>query len=254
VALTETSAVAWAANSTNTLTTGSFTPSANQLVVVCAAVGNGNGITSTSFAVSDNVSGSWSLLKTSGVGNVATASVWVKDAGSSPSAQTITVTALASTVLDVGFAVRQFAGALAAASQTGVTASNSSTSVAGLAITPGTTGSQVVGAYGNQTSKTLVGNAATTLYGTQAGGGGGDVVAAMEANTLSTAATPITVGFTVAASVCSFALAEILPAGTFAPTMLPQRRRLLQRRHYRPAQVMQRPNPTPGFEGWGRPL
>jgi hypothetical protein len=198
----------------NTAVTGSYPPAANSLQVAIVTCGNGDNFAWTSLTVTDSVSGSWTrlvnVLATTGAG----VQVWVKDAGSSPPAQTVTATAsMSGTAEGLAIQTRQFTGAAPAASQTGVTAAQNALTAYTKAITPGTTGSQVVGAFGRSTnSVTLTANGSTTIY-SQGNGSGGDTECTFKATSLSTSGTPVTVGFTNAAggSNC-FALAEILPA------------------------------------------
>lgn len=202
---------AWAANSTHTITSGSFTPAANSLVVVCTGCGNGPGITVTGLTVSDSVSGSWSdLVHLTAGGQFADASVWVKDAGASPSSQTVTVSLTPTSVLDIGLVVLQVTGAAPAASQTGVT--NKSTSSATVTLTPGTTGSQVVGAAGWAGTTAVTANGSSTLYGQTHDSTNGASEGAFFATSTSTGGTPLTVGFTSAPAGVGMAAAEILPA------------------------------------------
>jgi len=204
---------AWAGNNTHTITSGSFTPAANSLVVVCTGCGNGPGVTVTGLTVTDSVSGSWSdLVHLTAGGQFADASVWAKDAGASPSSQTVTVSLSPSTVLDIGLVVLQVTGAAPVASQTGVT--NKSTASATVTLTPGTTGSQVVGAAGWAGTTAVTANASSTLYGQTHDATNGASEGAFFATTTSTGGTAKTVGFTSAPSGVGMAAAEILPASS----------------------------------------
>jgi hypothetical protein len=225
--MTETAGAAWAASAGASVTSGSYTPTANALQVAICALGNGNNATITALTISDSVSGSWTLRAVAQTSLGPSAAIYVKDAGASPSAQTVTfgATASAGTPNETGIIVRQFPGAAAAAAQLGVTFSSgsSATTATTESITPGTTGSQVVGAYGYSTAaRVMTANGSTTIYGQD--DASASVVASIEASALSTAGTPVTLGFTAATggSNC-FALAEILPAPvTSAPVGGPQ--------------------------------
>lgn len=210
--MTETQLVAWTgANATNTITSGSFTPAANSLVVLVTGCGNSGGVTVTGISVTDSVGGTWKkLVQLTGGGQFADASVWVKDAGSSPSAQTVTVTMFPSSVNDLGLSVRQFTGAASAANQNGATNTASGT-IATIGITPNVTGSQVVGAAGWAGSTAGTANASTTLYGQTNDATGGASDGGFKATSLSTGGTPLTLGFTATASGRGMAVAEILP-------------------------------------------
>lgn len=212
MALVETAGAAFAHSNTNTVTTGSYTPTAGTLQVAIIGVGDGNGIGTTSVSVTDTSgSGSWTALASVTTTNAGRAYIYIRDAWSG--AATVTFTSLPSTVIDCCIITRQFAGALAAASQTGVTATQANTSSQNKSITPGTTGSQVVGGFGTSSgAKVLVANATTSIYGQYDGGPGGDTEAAVEATALSTSGTPVSIGFTNTAALSSYALAEILPS------------------------------------------
>lgn len=194
---------------TNTVTSASFTPVGGSLLVALTGCGNENGVAQTGITVSDSVGGTWTQLVRKTVSGSGDASVWVKDAGASPSAQTVTVTMAPGTVLDVGVAVRQCLSALPAAQQTGVTA-NSSGTVSTVSLTPGTTNSQIMGAWGNGTATVTTANAATTFYG-QTNDSGGSSEGAFEASALSVATVAQVLGYTATQAGTVFAAAEILP-------------------------------------------
>lgn len=223
MALVETAGAAYVQSSaTNVQAAASFTPSANVLVVAIVGVGNGNGVTATTpfLAVSSTFGGTatntWTTLVSEHVAGDGLAAVFVMDAGSAATAGVVTATATPSTVLNPGLIVRQFAGAKAAASQTGVTAVGSGT-IDSVSITPGTTGSQVVGAFGAPTTGAVTANGVTTIYG-QTQGSAGDTLGCFEATSLSTSGTPISLGWTATKASTCIAVAEILPA---ASTVLP---------------------------------
>ena len=150
------------------------------------------------------------------------AAVFCKDAGGSPASGTATAT-FSSPTEGAQLVVRRFAGARAAASQSGVTATGGTAggAIGAVSITPGTTGSQVVGAFGDSTTGlTLTANGTTSIYQQQEGPSTQDTEAAMEASSQSTASTPISIGFTNSFGTSptghstAFALVEILPAIT----------------------------------------
>ena len=189
--LVQSAGSAYTTTATNTVTGGSFTPTANSLVVAIAAIGNGAGTTITSQSISSTFGGTfgtWTQLV-----NVITpagdgaAAIWVANAGSAPTAGTVTYTvAPASGPVDCCLIVRQFAGAKPAASQNGKTGSSTGT-VTTTSITPNATGSQVIaarGASGTTTAPTAATNC--TLYGGTAGGAG-DSEGLVSYNSLTTA-------------------------------------------------------------------
>jgi hypothetical protein len=219
MALVESAGAAYtpATNSTQAVTSGSFTPTAGSLLVLVAGIGNGGGITTTGVTFTGTgffSAVTWTPLKTQFSGTGGNAGVWCLDAGASPTAGTVTATCAPTTAHGIGIVIRQFAGAAAAASQNGVTAGVTGSGLATIGITPLTTGSQVVGGFGDgQTNVAVVANAATTIYGQGTDGTGGSTFATFEATAQSVANTAQTLGFTVAYSLNAFALAEIIPGG-----------------------------------------
>lgn len=214
---TETQAVAWTTSATSTVTTGSFTPVAGDLVVAIVAVGNGSGVAGSDTAqISDSIASTWTLLKRQNVAGNGEASIWCCDAGASPAARTVTYTCSVA-YLDLGITVRRFSGALSRTGQTGATAGGSGAPYS-LAITPSAANSWVVGALGRTSSPVaLTALANTSVYG-QTQGAQGDTFAAFEYNALSTAGSPVTLGFTnTAATDNEIALAEIQQAATASP-------------------------------------
>jgi hypothetical protein len=208
VALVESAAAAWtAATASNAVTSASFTPAAGTLLVALVGCGNNNGVAQTGVAVTDSVGGTWTQLIRNFVSHSGDASVWVKDAGPSPSAQTVTATMSPATVLSVGLAVRQFAGALPASKQNGATAGANGT-IDTVTITPLTTNSQIVGAFGDASGTAVIANGSTSIYGQGTGTTG---EGAFEAIALSTAQVAQTLGYTVAQT-SNIVAAEILPA------------------------------------------
>lgn len=215
--LTESAGAAWVTSGgTGTVTSGSFTPSGGSLLVAVGCIGNGNDLTSTAIAITDSLTATWTTLASHVNNNGASSILAIKDAGSSPSSQTVTCTGTSSPT-GTALIVRQFTGALPAAQQNGATVSAGTTPPYTESITPTQTGSQVVGGYSQSTNGvTLTANGSTTIY-SQAIGTSGDTECAFEANSLSTALVAITVGFTTAGTAgATFSIAEIL-AQTFVP-------------------------------------
>ena len=141
--------------------------------------------------------------------------VFVLDSGASPSSGTVTATINGTPPIGIAFIIREFARGSAAASQNGVTNARAGR-------TPdhfhhaGYRGSQCVVAYGsNNNVQTNTLNGSSTRYGVGQDTTNGSTFEAWEANALSTAGTPISIGFTSAAEPgSSMAAAEIcLPAG-----------------------------------------
>lgn len=196
---------------TNTVTTGSLTPSAGLLVAIIG-VGNGDGNVSSSMSVTDTSgSGSWTAMAQTGFGTNAYGGVWIRPEWSGAATVTATIDV---NVFDICIIVRQFSGAAPVAAQLsrGATAVTTNTTEAALSITPNFTGSQCVGGFGTEAGAAAkVANATTTIYGQYDGGTAGDTEACIKATSLSVQGTAISLGFTVSVASSSFALAEIIP-------------------------------------------
>lgn len=217
MSLLETAGAPWVTSTTNVVTSASFTPNANNLLVAIACVGNGNNNSSTGIAITDSVGGTWTSLAVQ-INTFGTmGGVWVKNAGVSPVAQTVTATGSGPSTAGTGLIVRQFAGAAPAASQNGVVVSSGqpSNEPYSATINPGTSGSQVVGTYAQSSfSVILTPNSSTSVYGSFTDSTNGDTESAFEAAGMSRAGTPITLGFTNAGTASAvLVLVEILPSG-----------------------------------------
>lgn len=217
--IAEAGTTAVATANTSTVTTASFTPAAGSLVVALVAAGNGDGFTSALGAVTDSVSGTWTRLAGDADTFGGVAEVWIKDAGASPVAQTVTYTPGGGgpgdqPVSGLLAVAKWYSGARPAAQQNGVTAVNGGTTAFTKSITPRESGSVVVLAHASHSASfTLTANAATTLVG-QTNGPSGDTASASRSTATTTAATAVTLGYTNGASGDQrMALAEILAAG-----------------------------------------
>lgn len=213
MALVESAGAAYIGNSssTNTITSGSFTPSANNLIVAIAAWGNGNGVAWTNASISDSKSHTWFQLAQELEAAGGGAAVWCADAGATPSAMTVTVTASPSTVLDPCLIVRQFSGALPAAFQVAGVQGAAGGTIDTITLTPTFTGSQIVGGFGAPVVGAVTANGSTTIYG-QTQGNAGSTEGLFEANSTSTAGTALTLGFSATKATTGIAAAEIMPA------------------------------------------
>jgi hypothetical protein len=211
VALSESAGAAFVSSPSNTVTSAAYTPNAGSLQVAICAAANPAAATVVSASCTGSVSGAWTLKASNVVAGQGAVYVFMRDATGIPAAETVTFTVLPSSVVTTAMIVKQFAGALLTASQPGVT-SSSAADVYQLAITPGTTGSQVVGALGYDNAQTfMTANGATVLYGQSNPLG---TVALYEASALSTSGTPVTVGCSNTAPSTSDTLlnVEVLPA------------------------------------------
>lgn len=218
MALVESAGAAYVSTVTDTATSGTFTPTANSLIVAIAACGNSAEKTGTGFTISSTFSGTtsntWTICKVyvgaSGSGLVG---IWVMDAGSAPGSGTVTVTTAPTTAIDTCLIVRQFAGAQPAASQNGATNSAEGT-INTISLTPNATGSEIVGGSGSgATGAAYTANGVTTIYGQTSGGN--STYAVFEGNALTTGGVAQVLGYTsTAQAVTGMAVAEILAATT----------------------------------------
>jgi endoglucanase len=198
VALALASSPAVVSGSGTTVTTASYTPTANSLLVALVAVGNPPGTaTATTGAVTDSLGSTWTMKRrqngTSGVGS---AEVWMLDIGASPAARTITLTGSKSGVL---LAVLCVTGAQPVASQTGATAVSASTTANTISITPTATGSYIVGvAAETVVDYAVVAAASTTLIGSLDDVNNGGAYGAWRSTNTTTVASAQTYGVTPA--------------------------------------------------------
>lgn len=201
------------ANAT-TVTSASFTPDANALLVAYCAMGNGAGGASSLGTVTDSLGGSWSRVAGNASANGGVGEIWVKDAGASPAAQTATYDPGGAGASGLSIMVKWYGGAKIAAQQPGATATPTGGAFYNTPITPTALGSLIVGALGRATdSQTLTPNANTTILG-QVNGTSGDTSALFRANALIEELAAKTFGGSnPGAGTNWIALAEILAAG-----------------------------------------
>jgi hypothetical protein len=197
---------------TTSAVTASFTPPANSLLVALVSCGNGPGSGSTTGAVTDSGGNTWTLKKRENrVGDsVGSAEIWAMDAGSSPTARTVTLTSvLAGSALDV----LVLTGAASLASQT-ATPVSSITNTYAISVTSTVAGSQIVGSFAQTvTAVTLVVNGITTSYQSINDASGGATHGKWGSSSLTGTPGAATYGYTNAASAGVEIVGwEILPA------------------------------------------
>lgn len=199
------------ANAT-TVVTDSFTPADGSLLVACCSMGNGAGSASSLGAVTDSLGGSWTRLGGEASASGGVAEVWARDIATG-AAMTVTYDPGGAGASGLGIQPRWYAGAKPLAQQPGATAVNAGGTAYATSITPTVVGSVLVGALGRASdAQTVVPNADTHLYG-QFNGTSGDTAALFRARNVTSAAGPITLGFTnTPAGINRLALVEILPA------------------------------------------
>jgi hypothetical protein len=199
-------------------TTASFTPEANTLLVALVAA-DGLSTVALSTAVSDSLSGSWTLLKRqntiTGVGGAA--EVWIRDIGASPASMTVTANWNNAAGTNGGnLTVRTLIGALPVAQQTGATGGNGGSSVAPTcSLTPTQIGSRIYGAALDYTTNaTLTANANTTSIDQFPDATNGDTWATFQASGDTSSLSSTSYGYTNANAAYNVAAAEILAAAT----------------------------------------
>lgn len=201
-------------STTRTATTASFSPQASTLMVALLAVDGATGTPAT-VAVTDSLSGTWTLLKrinvsTAGVGG--SAEVWCRYLSSAPGSMTVTGDWSTNGQPAGNLTVRCLLGA--ASSQTGATGGQGGASVAATAVlTPTQIGSWVYGANVNYfTNETMTANAATSLIDSFQDTTNGDTWSVFKGSASTSSLTSTTYGFTHAVSEFNTAAAEILAA------------------------------------------
>lgn len=201
-------------STTTSATTASFTPGAVTLLVALTPVLGSNSATTT-VAVTDSLSGTWTLLKrqntNSGIGVGGSSEVWCRYLTTSPGAMTVTST-WTTGLAGGNLVVRSLLGA--ASSQTGATGGTGGDTVAPTAtLTPTVLGSWVYGACMDWTTDpSMTANAATSLIDQFIDSSAVDTYATFKGAAATAALTSTAYGFTNANAGYNTAAAEILPA------------------------------------------
>ena len=215
-------------NSTGTITTASFTPPSNSLLVVVLNVGYasaGSGI--ASVTISDSASGSYTAGPFLGDSAADNSGIWFRYLSSSPGSITVTATNSNHPAAGYQLAVRVLTGAnssqsgAASATHTGGSATTAVTS----AITTTTTGSWVYVAACANSGTTFSAAAATTLINSLTDATDAECLGAGRATSATGTPGAATLGFTAGATVkFSWVALEILPTstpGTPGPAVYP---------------------------------
>lgn len=216
MAIVEAGSTTYATANTATITTASFTPADNTLLVVMAGMGNGVGSSSSLGTMVDSLGGTWTRLAGEASASGGVAEVWCRDIGTG-AAMTVTYDPGGTGASGLDVIAKWFSGCLARTSQTGATAVNGGATSFSKSITTTTTGSQVVGSYATASNGvTLTAAAGTTILG-QFIGSGGDTSSAFKATSLTGTPGATTLGYSnVAAGVNRMALVEVLPSAATA--------------------------------------
>lgn len=134
----------------NAATTASFTPVADCLIVAVAICGNITGTGTLTAPVTDSLGSTWTLLERSNAAGTGCVEVWAMDAGSSPSARTVTVTGTGGAqAVGVALTVKCLTGANPVASCLGATAETAGTNAYTISHTSTTTDALVIGGVVN---------------------------------------------------------------------------------------------------------
>lgn len=192
--ITEATSPAFVSGNATTITTASFTPANNSLLVAMVGAGNGTGAAMSLGAVTDSLGGTWTR-KTydydsfSGVGEV-----WMRDITTGAS-MTVTWNPGGTVASGLAMKVQVLTGAKTVANQTGAAACIGGTTAFTKSITTTAPNSRIYGSFGRAaTAVTLAGNANTTIYG-QIQGVSGDAAAAIKSDVIGTPQA-VTMGFT----------------------------------------------------------
>jgi hypothetical protein len=151
---------------TTSVTTASFTPVANSLIVAIGICGNNTGSGTLTAPVTDSLGSTWTLLKRANGGAAGSVDIWAMDAGSSPAARTCTVTGTGgANAVGVALCVKVLVGPKPAATVVGASGSAAGTTAYSLALTSTITGSLVVGGLVDVVAAgALTANANTTAW------------------------------------------------------------------------------------------
>lgn len=173
--LTEQSSPAYVSGNTATVTTASFTPANNSLLIAMCSQGNGLNATIGLGTVTDSLGGTWTRVASDGPGAVPTGSVseiWIRDVVTG-AAMTVTYNPGGSAASGTSLKVQVVTGARTVANQKGLTYSNQGQFAYESYATTSVNNSRIYGAFSNSDSvDPLVANANTTSYGSIVGSGG----------------------------------------------------------------------------------
>lgn len=211
-------------STTKTATTASFTPGDSTLLVALVAV-DGSATVTTTAAVTDSLSGTWTLLKRENVKITGTlggsAEVWCRYLVSSPGAMTVTSSWSTNGQPGGNLVVRSLLGA--DPTQPGATGASGAASIAPTAtLTPTVIGAWVYGAILDYTTNATLGaNSDTTIIDQYIDASNGDTWATIKGAIAVASLTSTTYGCTNASADYNIALAEILPLAGGAAVVQP---------------------------------
>lgn len=193
-AIVEATSPAYVSGNATTITTASFTPANNSLLVAMVAAGNGTGGAISLGAVTDSLGGTWTRVHYDYAGFAGLSEVWMRDISTGAS-MTVTWNPGGTVASGLSMKVQVLTGAKPLAQQTGALACINGIADFTKAITTTAPNSRIYGAFGRaQTAVALVGNGNTTIYG-QIQGSAGDVASAFKSGEIDTPQS-VTMGFT----------------------------------------------------------
>lgn len=201
-------------STTRTGTTASFSPQANTLLVALVAV-DGAANLATTAAITDSLSGTWTLLKRQNTivsGSLGGSSeVWCRYLSSAPGSMTVTSTWSVNGQPGGNLVVRSLLGA--DPTQPGATGGAGGASIAPTAaLTPTVIGAWVYGAILDYTTNTtLTANANTSIVDQYVDATNGDTWGTIKGSAAVSSLSSTTYGCTNANADYNVALAEILP-------------------------------------------
>lgn len=201
-------------STTRVATTASFSPQANTLLVALVAV-DGAATLATTAAITDSLSGTWTLLIRENVKITGTlggsSEVWCRYLSSAPGSMTVTSTWSVNGQPGGNLVVRSLLGA--DPTQPGATGVSGAASINPVAsLTPTVIGSWVYGAILDYTTNaTLVANANTTIIDQYVDATNGDTWGTIKGATAVSSLSSTSYGCTNVSADYNIAIAEILP-------------------------------------------
>jgi hypothetical protein len=193
--IVEATSPAYVSGNTATVTTASFTPANNSLLVAMVGFGNGSFGTSALGTVTDSLAGTWTRLGSDFSTTGGVAEIWARDVVTGAAMTVSYARGGTATASGVGMKVKVLTGAKAVASQTGASATIGGTSAFKKAITTTFANSRVYGSFARPaTPVTLAPISGTTIEG-QIAGSSGDASSAFDGTTAISIPSSNTYGF-----------------------------------------------------------
>jgi hypothetical protein len=197
-------------------TTASFTPPANSLLVAVCNLGASSG--TATGAVTDSLSGVWTLRARQNASGSGSAEIWVRDVGATPSAMTVTLTGSTGNSSQLSVRVVTGAGAVAQ-QQVGATAVKT-TSPADIPITAVAAGSLVyTSMVYTSAAQVLAVDANTTAILSTQDSANGQTNGSAKRTALTSGPGAVTVGWTNTVAAEAVAVEIIAPLASTPPSL-----------------------------------